>query len=108
MLRTQGRLSKCHAGSRSGPSCVKAPGGPELQGTGARPAQVWAQALLQGWPRAAGAGRRAGQPALPLPSLQGQGGPQAEEAPLGRIRACSSAPFPPERGTRRTLPQDEL
>lgn len=66
------------------------------------------QALTQGWSKiaAGGAGRRAGQPALPLALLCG---PRvafvAEQAPLVRNRDCSqppspSVPFLPEVGVQ--------
>lgn len=66
------------------------------------------QALTQGWSKiaAGGAGRRAGQPALPLALLCG---PRvafvAEQAPLVRSRDCSqppspSVPFLPEVGVQ--------
>lgn len=107
MFHTQGRLSNCLAGSWSGPSCIKAPGGPGLQGrvpacSGLHPGAP------QGWTRvggAAGAGRREGQPALPLPSLQGQGDCWAEEAPLLRFRACSSAPSHQKEGHGEPCPR---
>lgn len=74
MLHTQGRLSNCLAGSWSGPSCIKAPGGPGLQGRvpacsglhlGAPPGLD--QGRRSSWSREAGRAASSSPP-----SLQGQ------------------------------------